>query len=126
MSKEVIFSDKVAKPKVPLSSAVKVGNLIFVSGNTPFDKNYQVAKGDFRAQMIQVMENIKAILEAAGSSLDKVVKVNVILTRVSDFETMNEIYRTYFKEGNYPARTTIEAKLAGKDFLLEIECVAEA
>jgi 2-iminobutanoate/2-iminopropanoate deaminase len=126
MSKEVIFSDKVAKPKVPLSSAVKVGNLIFVSGNTPFDNNYQVAKGDFRAQMIQVMENINAILEAAGSSLDKVVKVNVILTRISDFETMNEIYRTYFKEGNYPARTTIEAKLAGKDFLVEIECVAEA
>lgn len=125
MSKQIIFSDKVAKPKVPLSSAVKVGSLIFVSGTTPYDKKYQVAKGDFRAQMIQTMENIKAILEAAGSSLDKVVKVNVILTRISDFEAMNEIYKTYFKEGNYPARTTIEAKLAGKDFLIEIECVAE-
>jgi len=125
MSKEIISSDKVAKPKVPLSSAVKVGNLVFVSGTTPFDKNHQVAKGDFRAQMRQVMENLKAVLEAAGSSLDKVVKVNVILTRVSDFEAMNEIYKTYFREGNYPARTTIEAKLAGKDFLLEIECVAE-
>lgn len=126
MSKRVIFSDKIAAPKVPLSSAVKVGNLVFVSGNTPYDKNHQVVKGDFRAQMIQTMENIKAILEAAGSSLDKVVKVNVILTRISDFETMNEIYKTYFKKGDYPARTTIEAKLAGKDFLIEIECVAEA
>lgn len=125
MSKEIISTDKVAKPKVPLSSAVKVGNLVFVSGTTPFDKNHQVAKGDFRAQMRQVMENLKAVLEAAGSSLDKVVKVNVILTRASDFEAMNEIYKTYFREGNYPARTTIEAKLAGKDFLLEIECVAE-
>lgn len=125
MSKEIISTDKVAKPKVPLSSAVKVGNLVFISGTTPFDKNHQVAKGDFRAQMRQVMENLKAVLEAAGSSLNKVVKVNVILTRVSDFEAMNEIYRTYFKEGNYPARTTIGAKLAGKDFLLEIECVAE-
>ncbi|MBI2091338.1 MAG: RidA family protein [Deltaproteobacteria bacterium] len=125
MSKEIISTDKVAKAKVPLSSAVKVGNLVFVSGTTPFDKNHQVAKGDFRAQMRQVMENLKAVLEAAGSSLDKVVKVNVILTRVSDFEAMNEIYKTYFREGNYPARTTIEAKLAGKDFLLEIECVAE-
>lgn len=125
MSKEIISTDKIAKPKVPLSSAVKVGNLVFISGTTPFDKNHQVAKGDFRAQMRQVMENLKAVLEAAGSSLDQVVKVNVILTRVSDFEAMNEIYRTYFKEGNYPARTTIGAKLAGKDFLLEIECVAE-
>lgn len=125
MSKEIVSTGKVAKPKVPLSSAVKVGNLVFISGTTPFDKNHQVAKGDFRAQMRQVMENLKAVLEAAGSSLDKVVKVNVILTRVSDFEAMNEIYKTYFKEGNYPARTTIGAKLAGKDFLLEIECVAE-
>jgi 2-iminobutanoate/2-iminopropanoate deaminase len=81
---------------------------------------------DFKAQMRQVMENLKAILEAAGSSLDKVVKVNVILVRISDFAAMNEIYKEYFKEGTYPARTTIEAKLAGQDFLLEIECVAEA
>jgi len=126
MSKQVIFSDKVATPQVPLSRAVKVGNLIFVSGSTPYDVNHRVAKGDFRAQMVQSMESLKAILEVAGSSLDKVVKVNVILTDISNFQTMNEIYRTYFKEGNYPARTTIEAKLAGKDFLLEIECVALA
>lgn len=71
------------------------------------------------------MQNIKMVLEAAGSSLDKVVKVNIILTGLSDFSTMNEIYKTYFKEWNYPARTTIEAKLANKDFLLETECVAE-
>jgi len=125
MAKEIVSTDKVVKPRVPLSSAVKVGNLIFVSGTTAFDRNYQVAKGDFRAQMRQVMDNMKAVLEAAGSSLDKVVKVNVILTRIADFDSMNEIYKTYFKEGNYPARTTIEAKLAGKDFLVEIECVAE-
>ncbi len=126
MAKEIITTDKVARPRVPLSSAVKVGNLIFVSGMTPFAPDYQVAKGDFKAQMRQCMDNIKAVLETAGSSLEKVVKVNVILTRITDFEAMNEIYKTYFKEGNYPARTTTEAKLAGKDFLLEIECVAEA
>ena len=125
MTKEIITNNKVAKPLVPLSSAVKVGNLIFLSGMTPFDSNHQVAKDDFNAQMRQCMENMKAVLEAAGSSLDKVVKVNVILTRITDFDAMNEIYRTYFNEGNYPARTTIEAKLNGKDFLLEIESVAE-
>jgi len=125
MSKQIITTDKVAKPRVPLSAAVKVGNLVFVSGTTPFTLDYQVAKGDFQAQMRQVMDNNKAILEAAGSSLDKVVKVNVFLKRSTDFAAMNEIYKTYFKEGNYPARTTVGIDLAHKDFLLEIECVAE-
>ncbi|MCZ6549460.1 MAG: RidA family protein [Deltaproteobacteria bacterium] len=125
MAKEISLSDKVDRPRVPLLLAVKVGNLIFVSSTTPFSNDYQVAKGDFPAQMRQTMENVKAILEESVSSLDKVVKVNVILTRTTDFQAMNEIYRTYFKEGHYPAQTTIEAKLASKEFLLEIECVAE-
>jgi 2-iminobutanoate/2-iminopropanoate deaminase len=119
------MTDQVAKPRVPLSPAVKVGNLVFVSGSTPFDANYAIARGDFPAQMHQVMKSLKAILEAAGSSLDKVVKVNVFLARIRDFQEMNEIYKTYFKEGNYPARSTIEATMTNKDFLLEIECVAE-
>lgn len=125
MSRQIITSDKVAKPRVPLSPAVKVGNLVFVSGSTPFNDHYEVAKGDFPAQMHQVMQNLKNVLESAGSSFDKVVKVNVFLARIRDFQEMNEIYRTYFKEGNYPARSTIEATLTSKDFLLEIECVAE-
>ncbi len=125
MAKEISLSDKVDRPRVPLLLAVKVGNLTFVSSTTPFSNDYQVAKGDFPAQMRQTMENVKAILEESVSSLDKVVKVNVILTRTTDFQAMNEIYRTYFKEGHYPAQTTIEAKLASKEFLLEIECVAD-
>lgn len=125
MAKQIITTNKVAKPRVPLSPAVKAGNLLFVSGSTPFDTNYEIARGDFPAQMHQVMKSLKAILEAAGSSLDKVVKVNVFLARIRDFQEMNEIYKTYFKEGNYPARTTIEATMTNKDFLLEIECVAE-
>jgi 2-iminobutanoate/2-iminopropanoate deaminase len=125
MPHQVINSDKVARPRVPLSPAVKIGNLVFVSGSTPFNTNHELAKGDFQSQMHQVMENLKHILEAAGSSLDKVIKVNVFLARIRDFPEMNEIYKTYFKEGNYPARSTIEATLTNKDFLLEIECVAE-
>ena len=125
MAKQIITSDKVAKPRVPLSPAVKVGNLVFVSGCTPFTVNYQIAKGDFPAQMHQVMHGLTTLLETAGSSLDKVVKVNVFLARIRDFPEMNEIYKTYFKEGNYPARTTVEATMTNKDFLLEIECVAE-
>ena len=125
MPKQIITSDKVARPRVPLSPAVKVGNLVFVSGSTPFTTDYQIAKGDFPAQMHQVMQGLTAILEAAGSSLENVVKVNVFLARIRDFPEMNEIYKTYFKKGNYPARTTIEATMTNKDFLLEIECVAE-
>lgn len=126
MARQIITTDKVSKTPLPYSSAVKVGNLVYVSGTTPYNIRRELAKGDFAAQMHQVIQNIKAVLEAAGSSLDKVVKVNVILQRITDFQAMNEIYKTYFKEGNYPARTTIEAKLANNDFLLEIECVAEA
>ena len=126
MAREILTSDKVfAGGKAPGSKAVKVGNLIFVCGMPPFDINRQVAKGDFQAQMRQCMDNIKAVLEAGGSSMDKIAKVTIFFAKESDVPAMNEIYRPYFKEGNYPARTAIEAKLQG-DFLVEIECVAEA
>ncbi len=126
MTRSIIASEKVAKPSVPLSQAVKTtGDLVFVSGTTPFSKDLQIAKGDFEAQMNQVMRNIIDILAEAGTSLDKVVKTNVILVRIEDFAEMNRIYSTFFEDGNFPARTTIEAPLAHPDFLLEIECVAE-
>ena len=123
---QIVPVPSLGTPRVPLSHAVKSGQHVFVSGITPRTPDGQIARGDFAAQMRQVMENIKVILAAAGSSLDKVVKTNVILVRIGDFAQMNEIYKTYFAEGRYPARTTIGAELAGQDFLLEIECVAEA
>lgn len=126
-TRKVIAATENLRPsRVPLSHAVQVGNMLFLSGTTPFAPDGSIARGDFDGQMNQVMANIKEILSAAGSSLDKIAKVNVILTRDSDFGQMNEIYRRYFKEGNYPARTTIICPLANPDFLLEIECVAEA
>ncbi len=128
MTKTVIYSPKVPTATSPHSHAVKSGNLVFVSGCPGYFGDLQLAKGDFAAQMRQVMTNLRHILEAAGSSLEKVVKVNVFLDRRADFEEMNDIYREYF--GNdpltWPARTTVEARLPRKDFLLEIECVAEA
>jgi 2-iminobutanoate/2-iminopropanoate deaminase len=81
--------------------------------------------GDFAGQLRQVMDNIRVILDEAGTTLDHVVKMNVILTRISDFDEMNTLYRGYFAEGNFPARTTIQAPLAVPGMLLEIECVAE-
>ena len=126
MTRQIIRPREGTPPKAPLSPAVKVGNLVFVSGTPAFYGDRQIAKGDFPAQMHQVMKNMQTVLAAAGSNLDKVVKVNVILVRKSDWEDMNRIYREYFKEGNFPARTTIVCDLANPDFLLEIECVAEA
>ena len=125
-SRKIVNPRSLTQPRAPLSHAVKVGNLVFVSGTTPFIPGGRDMAPDFAGQMHQVMKNISVILREAGTTLDKVVKVNVILTRIADFQEMNSIYRTYFKEGNYPARTTIEAPLAVPGMLLEIECVAEA
>jgi 2-iminobutanoate/2-iminopropanoate deaminase len=110
---------------VPLSNAVQIGNILFVSGSTPFDANGKLVENDFAAQMHQVMKNLIEILAAAGTSLDKVAKVVVFLSKMSNFGKMNEIYKQYFKEGNYPARSTMETVLALPTFMLEIECVAE-
>ena len=99
---------------------------MFVSGITPFTREMRLAKGDFAAQMRQLMSNLDAILSASGSSLARVVKCTVILARREDWPTMNEIYRTYWPGKDFPARTAFEARLPHPDFLLEIECVAEA
>lgn len=119
-----IISERVTKPRAPLSHAVRLGDLIFVSGTTPRGEGGVIAP-DFATQMRQVMTNIAAILEDAGSSLEQVVKMNVILTRKSDFEEMNTIYREHFPNGVYPARTTVVCELAVPGLLLEIECVAQ-
>jgi len=126
MTRQVINPNKGAPYRVPLSPAVKTGNLVFVSGMPAYYGERQIAKGDFPAQMHQVLKNIQAVLAAAGTSMEKIVKMNVILTRKQDWEDMNRIYKEYFREGDYPARTTIVCDLANPDFLLEIECVAEA
>src|SRR5262245_36900040 len=102
-------------PQVPLSPAVRTGNLVFVSGMPAWYGDRQIAKGDFPAQMHQVMKNIQAVLAAAGSGMEKIVKMNVILTRKSDWNDMNRIYREYFKAGDFPARTTIICDLANPD-----------
>jgi 2-iminobutanoate/2-iminopropanoate deaminase len=123
MMRTVVNSSKGPTVKAPLSHAVKVDNLVFVSGMPPYFGNREFVKDDFAAQFHQSMKNLTAVLEEAGSSLDKVVKVMVYLRRESDFWPMNDLYREYFKEGNFPARTTIVCGL-GIPVLLEIECVA--
>lgn len=125
-TRKAINPEALGAAKVPLSHGVKVGNLVYVSGTTPFKPGTREMAPDFEGQMRQVMTNIGTILAAAGSAFQRVVKVNVILTDIGNFKKMNEIYRSYFTEGDFPARTTIEAKLATPGMMLEIECVAEA
>jgi 2-iminobutanoate/2-iminopropanoate deaminase len=127
MTKKVIYSPKVTRTKAPHAHAVRTGNLVFVSGCPAYFDDMQLAKGDFQAQMRQCLTNVKNILEEAGSSLPQVVKVNIFLDRRADFDEMNVIYREFFGDDPmmWPARTTVEARLPRKDFLLEIECTAE-
>ena len=124
MPRKAFSTDRVIKLPAPLSYAVQSGNLLFLSGVTGFATDGGIAEGDFAAQMHQVMESITFILEDAGSSLDRVVKVNAYLARVEDGREMFAIYRTYFDEP-YPALTTVGASFVREQFLLEIDCVAE-
>jgi 2-iminobutanoate/2-iminopropanoate deaminase len=128
MARTVLNNPKLPRSKSPHSNAVKIGNMIFVSGFPGYDENVQVAKGDFAAQMRQALKHVQSVLEYAGSSIDKIAKVNVYLDRRADFDEMNEIYKEFFgsEPSQWPARTTVEARLPRKDFLLEIDCVAEA
>jgi len=128
MARTIFNSPELPRSKSPHSNAVKVGNLLFVSGFPGYDENVQVAKGDFATQMRQALKHIKHTLEYSGSSIDRIAKVNIYLDRRADFDEMNEIYKEFFGQdaSSWPARTTIEARLPRKDFLLEIDCVAEA
>ncbi|HSC25713.1 MAG TPA: RidA family protein [Vicinamibacterales bacterium] len=125
MSRRIVTSDRVMPPRMPQSQAVRMGNLVFVSGTVGFAPDGAVARGDIRAQTRQTLENVKAVLEAAGSSLDRTVKVTVVLTDMAHAAAMNEVYGAYFTAGNYPARSLIQAGLPNPDLLVEVECVAE-
>lgn len=117
--------DRVARPRVPRSQAVRSGNLVFVSV-TPNRLDHTVALSDFAAQMHQCMENLSLILEDAGSRIDHVVRMNFFLADVRrDRPALNDTYRTYFDEARLPVRTTVGATLPNADFLLELECIAE-
>ncbi|MGG5823709.1 RidA family protein [Falsiroseomonas sp. HW251] len=127
MDRIVITSPRVTPMRSGVSHAVKAGGMVYVTGATPFHGDREIAKGDFAAQLRQVMANIQAILEEAGSSLDHAVKVNVALTDMGRYAEFDAIFKTYFAPGNYPARQTTESpRLAHPDFLVSIDCIAVA
>ncbi len=109
----------------PYSQAIEVGNLIFVSGQIPVDPATGAFAGDdITSQTHQSLKNLRAILEEAGSGLDKVAKTTVFLKDMNDFAAMNAVYAQYFSEP-YPARAAVQVGRLPKDALVEIECVAE-
>jgi 2-iminobutanoate/2-iminopropanoate deaminase len=120
------ISEMLAKSKVPLSPAVKAGDFVFVSGMPPIDRTTgEMIEGDVKAQTRQVLENVKACLEAAGSSLDKVVKCTVYAANAGYFGAINEIYGEYFPH-DPPARTFAAVGSWPMPFDIEIECIAMA
>lgn len=124
--KEIVVSDKLPAPKGPYSPAVKAGGFVFVSGQGPIDPGTgEVLRGDIKAQTELVLNNVRAILAAAGSSLGQVVKTNVYLDQIADFAAMNEVYATFFTS-NPPARTTIEVANLPLGIGVEIDVIALA
>lgn len=110
----------------PLSAAIKAGDFVFVSGQPPRDfKTGELVSGDIQAQTRQVLENIKIILEAAGSSMDKVVKATVFCANAGYFNKVNEVYKQYFPH-EPPARTFVTVGSWPGAFDIEIECIALA
>ncbi|MED0738833.1 RidA family protein [Aneurinibacillus thermoaerophilus] len=107
----------------PYSQAVKVGNFIYTSGQIPLTPEGELVTGDIVAQTHQVFANLKAVLAAAGATLNNVVKVTVFVKDMNDFATINEIYAEYFGE-HRPARSLVQIARLPKDVSLEIEMVA--
>ena len=124
--REVISTEKGPKAIGPYSQAIKANGFIFVSGQTAFDPaSGKAIEGETAKQTERTLENVKAILQATGSSLDRVVKVGVFLKDMNDFTAMNEVYALYFP-ANPPARTTVEVARLPRDFLVEMDVIALA
>jgi 2-iminobutanoate/2-iminopropanoate deaminase len=124
--KEIVSTDRGPKPIGPYSQAVKANGFLYLSGQVALDpKTNEMFAGDIRQQTERVLENIKGILEAAGSNLHHVVKTTVFLKDMNEFPAMNEVYARYFTAAP-PARSTVQVSRLPKDALVEIEVIAAA
>lgn len=124
MLKKIIETDKAPKPIGPYSQAVQYGDLLFTSGQIAIDPaTSELLDGDVEEQTQLVLENLKAVLSEAGSSLDKVIKTTIFLKDMNDFIKVNEMYLKYF-DASKPARSTVEVSCLPKNVLVEIDCIA--
>lgn len=127
MVKTIISTKAAPGAAGPYSQAVKMEQgLVFTAGQIPLDPDTgQIAGGDIRAQTRRVIQNLQAVLEAAGCGLRAVVKTTVYLKNMDDFSAMNQIYAEYFSE-DPPARSAVEVSALPKDVLVEIDCIADS
>ena len=122
--RDVILTDRGPKPIGPYSQAIRTNGFLYVSGQVALDpKTGEMAGGDIRQQTERVLENVKGILEAAGSNMHHVVKTTVFLKDMNEFAAMNEVYAKYFTLAP-PARSTVQVARLPKDALVEIEVIA--
>jgi 2-iminobutanoate/2-iminopropanoate deaminase len=121
---ERIFPPGVVNPRGPYSPAIKAGDFIFVSGQIPMDPmTNQFIHGDIKEETTRVLQNIELVLKGAGADRNDIVRCGVFLKDGKDFAAMNEAYIAFFGD-HKPARTTVEAKFASPDMLVEIDAVA--
>ncbi len=121
---EPVATDRGPKAIGPYSQAIRANGLVFLSGQIPLDpKTQQLVEGDVAAQTQRVLENLKGVVEAAGSSLQHVVKTTVFLADMNDFSAMNEVYARYFVN-HPPARSTVEVSRLPKNARVEIDLIA--
>jgi 2-iminobutanoate/2-iminopropanoate deaminase len=122
--KDVVLTEKGPKPIGPYSQAIKSAGFLFASGQVALDpRTNEFLSGDIRQQTERVLENIKAVLEAGGVNVHRVVKTTVFLKDMNDFAAMNEVYGKYFSSAP-PARSTVQVARLPKDALVEIEVIA--
>ena len=121
--RSVVVPPKAPKAVGPYSQGITVGDLVFTSGQLPLNPDTNEMPQGIEAQAKQSLDNVKAVVEAAGSDMSKVVKVTIFLKDLNDFGKVNEIYGTYFTK-NYPARSCVQVARIPRDALIEVEAVA--
>ncbi|MBD2021180.1 RidA family protein [Leptolyngbya sp. FACHB-36] len=127
MPRKIIRTDAAPAPVGPYNQAIAAsGQLVFVAGQIPLDPTTGaiVGEGDVAAQTQQVMANLQAVLEAAGATLNSVVKTTVFLSDMNNFAAMNAVYAQHFDDATAPARACVEVSRLPKDVLVEIDCIA--
>lgn len=123
--KTILNTENAPKAIGPYSQGIDTGNLMFLSGQIPIcPAEGKIVATDIEGQTKQSLENVKAILESCGCTMDNVVKTTVYLKDIGDFVKMNEVYKGFFNDGNYPARSAVQVAALPQNALVEIEVIA--